>query len=260
MALKVAILGSGSKGNCSFVTDGRTNVLIDAGLNPTVIVKKLSELGVDLSDIDALLLTHEHDDHIKAVEQIAPFTQVYSHPDTLDAVEKRQRIPLKNRMEIEGETFSIGTLDIQPFLVSHDAAHPFGYVVSDFETKVTYMTDTGYVSKGMMAAAKGSDMVILESNHDKELLLRGVYPYYLKRRILSDKGHLANEESALAGYDLIESGAKRLVLAHLSEQNNLPELAYWTTKNHLENKGVTDKDCLLTVATQWKTTYVDLAK
>ncbi|MBR1748040.1 MAG: MBL fold metallo-hydrolase [Clostridia bacterium] len=260
MALKIAILGSGSKGNCSLLSDGRTSILIDAGLAPTAIVKRLSDFGLDLSDIDGLLLTHEHDDHIRAVEQIAPFLHVYSHPDTLDAVEKRQRVPLHSRMEIGEEEFSIGTLDIRPFRVSHDAAHPFGFSVKDFETKVTYMTDTGYVSKGMLSVAKGSDLVVLESNHDKDLLTRGVYPYYLKRRILSDQGHLSNEESALAAYDLIESGAKRIVLAHLSEQNNLPELAYWTTENYLSSKGVTSSDCALEVAKQWSTTFVDLSK
>lgn len=257
MAIKVAILGSGSKGNCSLLTDGRTNLLLDAGLPPKVIVAKLSELSLDLSDIDGLLLTHEHDDHVKAVECLSPFMAVYSHPETLEAVQKKQRIPLKNEMEIEEKPFSIGTLDIFPFRVSHDAAHPLGFVVSDYETKVTYMTDTGYVSKGMMAAAKGSDLVVLESNHDRELLLRGVYPYYLKQRILSDKGHLANEESALAAYDLIESGAKRIVLAHLSEQNNLPELAYWTTENYLRTKEVKRSDCEVSVASQWATTYIE---
>lgn len=260
MALRIAILGSGSKGNCSLISDGRTNLLLDAGLNPTVIVKKLSELGLDMSDIDGMLLTHEHDDHIKAVESLAPFTHVYSHPDTLEAVRKKQKIPLKNEMEIEEKEFSIGTLDILPFRVSHDAARPFGYVVKDFENKVTYMTDTGYVSKGMMAAARGSDLVVLESNHDKELLLRGAYPYYLKRRILSDQGHLANEESALAAFDLMESGAKRIVLAHLSEQNNLPELAYWTTTNYFTKKGATEKDCRISVASQWATTLIDMSQ
>lgn len=250
MALEIFSLGSGSKGNCILITNGRTTLLLDAGLNPGVIVKKLSALNLTLEDIDGLLITHEHDDHIKAVEAFSAFLPVYSHPDTLEQIVKRQTIPLKQLMETEEKEFSIGTLDITPFRVSHDAAHPYGYAIKDWESKFTYITDTGYISKGMMSVARGSDIVMLESNHDKELLLRGKYPEYLKRRILSDKGHLSNEESARTALELAENGTRKIILAHLSEQNNLPELAYWTTNNFLRAQGVTAGDCTLYLATQ----------
>ncbi len=256
MGLKIFSLGSGSKGNCILITDGKTNLLLDAGLSPNVILKKLNVMGLALTDIDGLLITHEHDDHIKSVAALSPFVHVYSHPDTLEQVVKRQAIPLKHLMETEETEFSIGTLDITPFRVSHDAAHPYGYSVRDWESKFTYVTDTGYVSKGMMSVARGSDIVMLESNHDKELLLRGHYPEYLKRRILSDRGHLSNEESARTAFDLAQNGTRKLILAHLSEQNNLPELAYWTTKNFLRAQGVTEGDCALFLATQRDTVAV----
>ena len=250
MAIKICSLGSGSKGNCVLVTDGRTNLLIDAGLHPVTTVKKLRELGLELTDVDGLLLTHEHDDHIRSVGAFADFMPIFSHPDTLEQVVKKYPVPLKHLMETEEAEFSIGTLDVKPFRVSHDAVHPYGYSVKDWETKFTYLTDTGYVSKGMMAEVKGSNVVMLESNHDKELLLRGRYPEYLKRRILSEKGHLNNEETALTAFDLIVNGTEKIILAHVSENNNLPELAYWTTENFLRRSGLEKGAYKLTVATQ----------
>lgn len=257
MAIKIFALGSGSKGNCTLITDGKTKLLLDAGLNPNVIVKKLNMLGYALNDIDGLLITHEHDDHVRSVEAFSPFLPIYSHPDTLEQVVKRHPIPLKHLMEIEETDLSIGTLDVTPFAVSHDAAHPYGYSVRDWESKFTYITDTGYISKGMMKAARGSGIVMLESNHDRELLLRGKYPEYLKRRILSERGHLSNEESACAAFDLLCNGTDRIILAHISENNNLPELAYWTTKNYLRGKGASEKDYILKVATQCGTLAVE---
>lgn len=257
MALKIYSFGSGSKGNCTLITDGKTKLLLDAGLNINVIVKKLNLLGLTPMDLDGLLITHEHDDHVKSVEMLSPFLPVYSHPDTLEQVVTRHPIPLKNLMETEEKEFSIGTLDIIPFRVSHDAAHPYGFLIKDWETKFAYLTDTGYVSKGMMSIIRGSDIVMLESNHDKELLLRGKYPEYLKRRILSDRGHLSNAKSALTSLDLIESGARKIVLSHISEQNNLPELAYWTTKNFLRNKGVKETDASVIITSQHDTVVVE---
>ncbi len=257
MAIRVCSLRSGSKGNCVLISDGRTHLLIDAGLNPTLIAKKLADLDVSLADVSALLVTHEHDDHIRGVEALSQFMPIYSHPDTLEVLTSRQNIPLKKLMPTEAE-FSIGTLDITPFDVSHDAVHPYGYSVKDWESKVTYLTDTGYISKGIMNILRGSDTVILESNHDKELLLRGKYPEYLKRRIMSEKGHLSNEETALTSLDLVKGGTRKIMLAHLSEQNNLRELAYWTTAEFLRrNLGEDARACSLYVATQKDTVVAE---
>lgn len=247
--IKLISLGSGSKGNCVLIENHRNKLLIDAGLGIRTLYRKLKQLSLTFDDIDGILITHEHDDHVRSVESLSEYLPVYSHPDTLEYLSNKYSIPLKNQMAVE-ENFSIGTMDVTPFRISHDAIHPYGFTVSDCDSKLAYLTDTGYISKGIMSIIKGSDTVMLESNHDKELLLRGAYPYPLKQRILSDTGHLCNEESALAVYDLVENGAVNVMLAHLSENNNLPELAYWTVVNYLKKSGIGLKDYYIKVASQ----------
>ncbi len=250
MSISVSSLGSGSKGNCVLISNEKNNVLIDAGLSASCIYKKLSQHGLGFSDIDAVFITHEHDDHIKGVAELASVIPIYSHPDTLDYIANKYNIPFKSLMEIEEQEISIGTLDILPFRVSHDAIHPYGYRICDSESKFTYLTDTGYISKGMFSIASGSDIIMLESNHDTELLKKGNYPEFLKKRILSDLGHLSNEESALTVCDLVNKGATKIMLAHISEQNNLPELAYYTTVNFLTKMQVERNAYTLKVASQ----------
>ena len=240
MEISVISLGSGSKGNCHVLTDGKTSVLIDAGLGYKTTKDKLEEAGVTDADIKGVLLTHEHADHVKSLSYLSERYAIYSHEDTLRCVSSCMLgIVGKNLRAVESP-FEVGTLRITPFTVSHDAVHPFGFIVENDESKVGYLTDTGYIGKGMLQTLKGCDAVILESNHDKELLLRGNYPPQLKKRILSDKGHLCNEESALAVRDLAVGGTKRFLLAHISENNNLNELAYWTARKTLESKGIMD--------------------
>ncbi len=250
MSISVCSLGSGSKGNCVLISNGKNNLLIDAGLNFRTVYKKLTMLGLSIADIDAVFITHEHDDHIKGVAELGTVLPIYSHPDTLEYIAKKYPVPLKNLMDIEEQELSIGTLDILPFRISHDALHPYGYRICDCDSKFTYMTDTGYISKGMFSIASGSDIVMLESNHDTELLKKGKYPEFLKRRILSDVGHLSNEESALTIYDLVCKGAKKIMLAHISEQNNLPELAYYAAANLLTKRNVERNAYTLKVASQ----------
>lgn len=239
--IDVYSLGSGSKGNCFALTDGKTCVLIDAGLSPKTTQEKLSEIGVTERDIQGVLLTHEHSDHVKSIGILSETYKIYSHEDTFSQAEKiAGGLNGKNLCHVE-ETFSVGGFEITPFPVSHDAAHPYGFIVKNDDSSVGYVTDTGYLSKGVMKKLLGCDEVVLESNHDVELLLRGVYPPRLQKRILSDRGHLCNEECALAVRDLALGGTKKFLLAHLSENNNLSELAYWTTKRTLEEKGITEE-------------------
>jgi phosphoribosyl 1,2-cyclic phosphodiesterase len=254
--IKITSLGSGSKGNCVLISNGTNKILIDAGLSINAIYKKLLELGLTLHDIDGVLLTHEHDDHIKSIEALSAFIPVYSHPDTLEYVANKFALPLRQQMEIEEQYFNIGTFDILPFRTSHDALHPYGFVINDCDSKMAYITDTGFISKGCMSLIKGSDTVMIESNHDIELLQLGAYPHFLKKRILSEVGHLSNEECALTISRLIECGATKFMLAHLSEKNNLPELAYWTTTNYLMRKGIDLKDYQLKIASQKQTVFL----
>jgi phosphoribosyl 1,2-cyclic phosphodiesterase len=150
----------------------------------------------------------------------------------------------------------VGGYEVTAFSVSHDAAHPLGFTVSNGNEKVGYVTDTGFISRGVKKAVSGCDVIVAESNHDKELLLRGSYPERLKRRILSDKGHLCNDESALFCRDLAENGAKRIMLAHISENNNLAELAYWTAYHSLAACGAEKCDVTLRVALQRETVII----
>ena len=252
MEISVYSLGSGSKGNCFVLSDGKTNIMIDAGLSVRATISKLAEIGLRLQDVSGILLTHEHNDHVRSLAQLSTFLPVYSHGDTLSEVEKIDGVRLAS-LNAEEKGFCIGNFFVTPFDVSHDAAHPYGFVVETEKEKLAYVTDTGYISNGIMKKIDGCGTVVLESNHDKELLMRGGYPERLKRRILSDKGHLSNDETALAVRDLAKSGTKRFMLAHLSENNNLGELAYWTTARLLSGAGIRKEEVTVAVASQRET-------
>ncbi len=249
MSVSVYSLGSGSKGNCFVLSDGKTNVMIDAGLSVRATISKLAEIGLRLQDVSGVLLTHEHNDHIRCLAALSTYLPIYSHEDTLAAVSRTDGMRLASLNAVD-KSFSVGNFGITPFSVSHDAAHPYGFLLDDGKERTAYLTDTGYIGKGVMKIIQGSDTVVIESNHDRELLIRGSYPERLKRRIASDKGHLSNEEAALCACDLVKSGAKRVLLAHISENNNLGELAYWTTAKLLAKNGAKKEDVTVKVADQ----------
>jgi phosphoribosyl 1,2-cyclic phosphodiesterase len=237
MAIKICSLGSGSKGNSVLIDNGKNRVLIDAGLSARVLATRLADIDVKLNDIDGVLITHEHNDHIQGLETVAKSVPVYAHDFTMEAILRKFDISLKNQMSFSDSFFSIGTFDISTFRTSHDAVYPLGYTISDGESAVTYATDLGYCSKEFLRSAKGSDIVVIESNHDVDMLMNGRYPAYLKRRIVSNKGHLSNLACAVAINELAIQGTTKFVLGHLSENNNLPELAYWTNADYLRSKG-----------------------
>jgi len=256
--IRVHSLASGSKGNCVLVQSGGNNILIDAGLNFDATLRKLRSLDVELTDIDAVFITHEHDDHIKALDRIGVIVPVYSHAKTLSQIERKFKgIPSKNLQPLgfDGEA-NVKNFNVKAIETSHDAVRPYGYIISDGSQKFSYVTDTGFVSEGLFKAICNSDIVMLESNHDLEMLKRGRYPERLKQRIISDKGHLSNQESALTLRGLVEKGARRVILAHISEENNLPELAYWTVCNHLSSKGIDRFSYDMKVASQYETVSI----
>ena len=254
--INVYSLGSGSKGNSILISDGKNNILIDAGLTLKNIKKKLAELSLGLGDISGVLITHEHGDHIRSVADIGSFLPIYSHNDTIDAIRNVVGSIKCDFRPIDESPFTVWDYEITPFCTSHDAVHPFGYVIDNGKEKFAYCTDTGFISRGVMKHLVGCKSVMIESNHDRELLLRGPYSEKLKRRIMSDKGHLCNNETALTVCDLVKSGTERIMLAHLSEQNNLVELAYWTTVRQLTNKGIKESDVNIKVALQKETVII----
>lgn len=238
MAIEICVLGSGSKGNCTLIDNGKNRVIIDAGLSARAIKQGLLKLKLNFSKIDGILVTHEHTDHIRALEVLSRDIPVYAHDYTMEAITQRYEIGLKQQMNFSCSQFSIGTLDIQTFNLSHDAVYPLGFSISDEQSKITYATDMGYCSREFMRTAVGSDIIMIESNHDVDMLMSGCYPAFLKRRIVSNRGHLSNIACAMAISELAQRGTRKFILGHLSENNNLPELAYWTNIDYLKHKGI----------------------
>lgn len=248
---------SGSSGNCSFISDGKTNILIDCGTSCKKIEEALRSIDIMPESLDALLITHEHTDHVKAAGTLSKkynlnvyATEMTHLTDKMPKINDDLRHFVSPITDIE-----IGTIGVQPFSISHDAADPVGYSFYIGSEKISIATDTGFVSDELMAHIGGSSMIILESNHDVEMLRCGSYPYPLKQRILSDFGHLSNETAAQAALELVNSGTRHIMLGHLSEHNNLPEIAMMETYNTLTAAGVEiGKDVTLQVADRYKIT------
>lgn len=241
MEMKIAPLFSGSKGNCIYIGTETSKVLVDAGYSCTRISAELKKADAHMEEIDGILITHEHSDHIAGVGVISRKYDipVYANSETWAEMEKRLGdVASKNIRVIDEQDFYVKDLCIQPYEISHDAVRPFGYSLSAGGKKVSIMTDLGHVSERILAQVAGSSIVLLESNHDVEMLKCGPYPYYLKRRILSTHGHLSNDDAAQTAYRLVASGVRGILLGHLSEKNNFYELAYETVCGFLQQNGV----------------------
>ncbi|ERI95200.1 metallo-beta-lactamase domain protein [Clostridiales bacterium oral taxon 876 str. F0540] len=236
-----------------FVSSGNANILIDAGMAGKSIEKALSDIGQNPAKLDGIFVTHEHSDHVKGVGVLSRKynVPVYANELTWKAMQsiignvKEHNIRFIN----EGHV-TIKDLDILSYKIPHDAVAPQGYAIYNGNKKVSIATDLGHYSEEVRKNIEDADVVLLESNHDVEMLKFGPYPYTLKRRVLSDVGHLSNEDCGKAIANLIDgTRRKRVILGHLSETNNYPELAYQTVVNILkENKIDLTKDVGLTVA------------
>lgn len=231
---------SGSSGNSSFITDGKTNILIDCGMSGKRLTELLASLDTAPDRIDALLITHEHIDHVRGAGIIARRYKIpiYATAGTHDSMEIGAVSDDLRHIISAGKSFEIGSIGICPFSIPHDAADPVGYSLFCDNIKFSLATDIGKMDEHIMNAIKGSEAVILESNHDVEMLKLGSYPFPLKRRILSDFGHLSNECASAAALELVKSGTKKLMLGHLSKENNRPEIALLETYNTLTQAGV----------------------
>lgn len=248
--MRFSILASSSAGNSVLVQTDRTTLLIDAGLSGKQIEAHLKEVGADPTKIDAILVTHEHSDHIKGVGVLARRygLPVYTHEKTWMELDRLiGEIPADQKFHFgEGEVKSFGDLSVESFAISHDAAFPMGFCFYAGEKKLSIATDMGYVSQRVKGAIAGSDVYIFESNHDVEMLRVGRYPWNVKRRILSDVGHLSNEDAGEALADILQGQGERVYLSHLSQDNNMKELARLTVKNILEESGfVVDEEVKL---------------
>ncbi|MCC8023558.1 MAG: MBL fold metallo-hydrolase [Clostridiales bacterium] len=245
-------LFSSSRGNCTYVGNQEEGVLIDAGCNAKQIRLALQEQGIDLATVKAVFVTHEHTDHISGLRVLCSGANipVFASEGTYRALEERGHLNGKFFSYVMQGRVAVGDMEIVPFQTSHDCAQSYGYRVETRDgRRISVLTDTGYVTEESRRAVLGSDLVLLESNHDVEMLKTGSYPYILKRRILSDTGHLSNEACGEFARELVQSGTTRLVLGHLSQENNLPQLAFESTSAALRGLGAeVNRDYLLDVA------------
>ena len=222
-------LFSGSSGNCYYIGSESEGILIDAGRSAKQITGALRDNGLDISAVRAIFVTHEHGDHVSGLRVLSGRhnVKVFASKGTIDSMYKTGQIDSSVSISpIDTAGTEEGGFRISCFHTSHDCAEGIGYVVETSDgRKTAFATDTGIVTGEMMSAVKGCDTVVLESNHDVGMLTNGGYPYPLKLRILSELGHLSNETCAKAGAEFIKSGSTRIVLAHLSQRNNIPILA-----------------------------------
>ena len=230
---KYSILASGSSGNSFYLETPKKKILVDAGLSGKKITGLLAEIDRKPEDLDAILITHEHSDHIKGLGVIARKHQipVYATEGTVEALSHMNlgKMPEGIFREIhEDEPFEINDLTVNPFTIPHDAAQPVGYRVECGEHSVGIATDLGKYNEYIVGNLQNLDALLLEANHDIRMLQVGKYPYYLKQRILGDRGHLSNENAGRLLCRLLHDNMKGIFLGHLSRENNYEELAYET--------------------------------
>lgn len=252
--MKVCVLSSGSKGNTTYIETNQAKILIDAGNSSKYILEKLTSLNVNPSDLDAILITHIHVDHVKGLpvllKRINPCVymteKMYPYLDYIE-----------NYHLIDTETFDIKDIHVEVIHTSHDTEDSLGYIINNEDKSLVYITDTGYINRKYFDLLSNRNLYIMESNHDVEMLNNGKYPFELRQRILSDKGHLSNYDSAKYLAKFIGDKTKYILLAHLSEENNTEELAYKTLTDRL-NKENEQVDNIIIAAQNKETELIKL--
>lgn len=249
-------LTSGSSGNSTFVASGGTRILIDAGVSGKRIQEALASLNIDGNTIDALFITHEHADHIKGAGILSRRFDIpiYATAGTWEAMEGQLgTIARQNRHIVySGENCIINDICVKPFAIPHDAAEPVGFSVFADNIKMTIATDIGHVTDGVRENIAGSDILLLEANHDEEMLKNGPYTWSLKKRILGDFGHLSNVTAGNLLSDIMDDRLKHVFLGHLSAENNTPHIAYDTVEAVLnENKIHVGRDMKMDMALRY---------
>lgn len=240
--LEFSVLASGSSGNSTYIKTETTQILLDAGISKKQLELRMKDVcQANLADLSAVLITHEHIDHVRGLKQVLKHSpaSLYMTEGTWSQVseqvtDKNQNAALRNCDFIEdGKPFIIGDIRVTPFRVSHDAEEPVAFRFDTEHESLAVVTDLGYVSDAIKSALSGCKTFVFEANHDVEMLRAGRYPWSVKRRILGDKGHLSNTDAAIALIDLLGTEEVDVYLAHLSEENNQPDLADLTVKSVL---------------------------
>ncbi len=238
--MRIVTFASGSTGNCCLVSDGGVNVLIDAGISARRIVQGLGVLGLAPQDVCGVLITHEHSDHISGLPVLVKRTgmRIFA-PSELGEVLKRVKPELSESIDYipPDGGLCVGDVRITAFPTPHDASASFGYRIEGSEV-FAFATDTGHISDELLEGLQGADTVVIEANHDKVMLKNGPYPPFLKQRVLSKHGHLSNDDCAKLACLLADSGTRQIILGHLSQQNNTPEVAETAVSEALSGRNV----------------------
>ncbi len=240
--MRISVLASGSSGNAILVSSRETHLLVDAGISARRVAEGAGRVGVDPGLLEAVLVTHEHSDHVSGLGPVARrfSAPVYATRGTHDRVSGRVG-DLPQRVYIEaGREFSVGCFRVHPFVTSHDCADPVGFSISDGSSRVTIATDLGIVSRAVRRHLSDADCLVLEFNHDERMLSDGPYPWSLKKRIMSNVGHLSNDAAAAEVASLRHAPVSAIVLAHLSDENNVPDLAMAAAREALSRAGRRD--------------------
>lgn len=240
--MRFSVLASGSTGNAIYVENDQHSFLVDVGLSGKKMEQLFAKIDRDMKNLSGIFITHEHSDHIKGLGVVARKYNIpiFANEKTWAAMEGHLgKIPLDQRFIFDMETVkSFGSIDIESFAVSHDAADPMFYVFHEGDRKLALITDTGYVSDRMKGIIRGADSFVFESNHDVGMLQMGKYPWSIKRRILSDVGHVSNEDAAVAMSDVVFEKPTQIYLSHLSKENNMKDLARMSVTQTLQSCGI----------------------
>ncbi len=234
--MKVKVIASGSKGNCTLIRTNKINMLIDMGINYQYLMSELENVHLNPKDLDAILITHTHNDHIKGLASLVKKTNIKVYVLEKMVEELIKKISADN-IFIYNESLELEDLKINSIPISHDVEGT-GFIIEHNSKSLVYITDTGYINQKHLQQMKNKNVYIIESNHDEEMLMEGPYPYILKQRVISDNGHLSNKTTSEYLLEIVGENTKHIILAHISENNNTEELALNTTKNLLEENGV----------------------
>ncbi len=250
--LKLCTLASGSNGNCTYISDGKSNILIDTGISATRIIRELSMLSTGVSAIDAIFITHEHGDHICGLEKLLARCEipVFASPGTARGIGERiESLYGKINTSLPGDIIRIGDMEISSFHTPHDTYESVGYRIEEGESRIAVATDIGHMEEEVLEKILGVDLLLLECNYDKDRIRHSRYPAFLKSRIVGGHGHLSNNECAETVLRAVKSGTKNILLGHLSAENNTPREAYTAVHTYLTQNGIIPGvDVMLNVA------------
>lgn len=242
MSFKFCSLSSGSSGNCQYIETNNMRILVDAGLSGKKTQELLASIDVDPTSIDCILVTHEHMDHVKGAGILSRRFDIpiYANKSTWESMEcdlgklKNENIKIFET----GSDFELGDLGVLPFKISHDCSEPVGYSFYNKNKKISVVTDTGCIDNDIKKTITNSNLLMIESNHDSEMLRMGSYPWFLKKRVSGEFGHLSNEDAGNLIAEVLSGKNENILLGHLSRENNFPELAHQTVANILNDKGI----------------------